>query len=63
MGDSVEYVDDLAIDYQNSNLNIKINRDTGQEYAVVTRRRVSNQITRAPFNGDSNNLDVNGESV
>lgn len=39
MSDSIEYVNDLAKDYQDENENVEIIRDTGQEIAIVTRRR------------------------
>ena len=39
MSDSIEYVNDLAKDYQDENEGVEIRRDNNQEFAVVTRRR------------------------
>ena len=39
MSDSIEYVNDLAKDYQDENDDVEIRRSGGQETAVVTRRR------------------------
>lgn len=41
MSDSVEYVDDLAINYQRENEDVEIRRDNNQETAIVTRRRIN----------------------
>ena len=41
MSDSIEYVNNLAKDYQDENSDVEIRRDTGSEYAVVTRRSAS----------------------
>ena len=43
MSDSINYVTDLAKDYQDENDNVEIRRDGGQETAIVTRRRIDNQ--------------------
>jgi hypothetical protein len=42
MSDSINYVNDLARDYQTENDNVEIRRDGGQETAIVTRRRIDN---------------------
>ena len=41
MSDSVEYVDDLGINYQRENEDVEIRRDNNQETAIVTRRRIN----------------------
>ena len=41
MSDSIEYVNELAKDYQDENDDVEIRRDSGQEFAIVTRRRAS----------------------
>lgn len=50
MSDSVQYVNDLAQDYQNENEGVEIRRDNNQETAIVTRRRTEGQ------DNNSNNI-------
>lgn len=62
MSDSIQYLNDLAIDYQNSNVNVQINRDNGQEFAIVTRRRVNNTTSTSTSSvtaSDLRNIAVN----
>ena len=40
MSDSIEYVNDLARDFQDENEGVEIRRDDNEEFAIVTRRRV-----------------------
>jgi len=58
MSDSIEYVNDLAKDYQDENDDVQIIRDTGQETAIVTRRRAQNSSattnTNQQIENDSN---------
>lgn len=64
MSDSIEYVDELATTYQSENDGVQIIRDTGQEFAIVTRSRSTDddQITQSPFNGDLD-IDDNRETI
>jgi hypothetical protein len=60
MSDSIEYVNDEAINYQDENEGVEIRRDNRQETAVVTRRRAENtgnntQVQNSQLIDDINN--------
>jgi hypothetical protein len=47
MSDSIEYVNDIAKNYQDENDDVEIRRDSGQETAIVTRRSSNINTTQS----------------
>lgn len=60
MSDSIEYVEELAIDFQQDNVGVEVTRNSNQEFAIVTRRIVDGENQTG---GVSSNVSQNNNQI